>query len=243
MYSHIVNKRGCSKTRASRCITGGGFMVAFGVFLAMGVATTSFMGTFLQSAALAALAFARGGWSMNHAEIAAPEHGSMLYSVAQCISSVTSVVGISVTGKLLDAFGGAQDPAAWTAAMGMVGALCGVCGLYYMATAGGDHVLFPANCEGEQGDGRGGGGGGDVFCSAVTCAGGVGGDSKEMVADSVPTRVVREDGGASCFEESCSHSGGGSDDSGSRGGGGSGSGSDRGVERERRWTLDHEWGS
>lgn len=145
LYSWMVNKRGWSKACASKVITTGALYLALCAFLAMRFATTALTGTLVVSAALGALAFSRGGWSTNHAEIAAPEHGSMLFSVANCISSITSVVGISVTGKLLDAFGGARSGTTWMVAMGLVGALCGVCGTFYAIAAGGDRVIFSSS--------------------------------------------------------------------------------------------------
>lgn len=150
LYTRLVNEHGFSKALASKLITTGALFIALGAFLAMGLATSAITGTLLISGALAALAVSRGGWSTNHAEIAAPEHGSMLFSIANCISSITSVMGISLTGKLLDAFGGAKDPGAWMAAMGMVGVVCGVCGAFYAITAGGDRVLFPSSQSVEQ---------------------------------------------------------------------------------------------
>lgn len=168
-YSWLVNKRGVSKSTASKLITGVGLSSALVAFFTMALATTAATGTLTTSAALAALAVSRGGWSTNHAEICAPEHGSMLFSVANCVSSITSVVGITVTGWLLDAFGGAEDVSAWTAAMGMVGGLCGVCGVYYVVAAGGDQVLFPGSFSGSLSEGIGGGG---VIAGSASGSGG-----------------------------------------------------------------------
>lgn len=151
MYCWLVNTRGISKALSSKIITGSAFALALAVFLSMGLASSCAAGSVLSSLSLGILALSRGGWSTNHVEIAAPEHAAMLYSVANCISAATSVVGISVTGKLLDAFGGSASSMAWTVAMGTIGAGCGACGLFYVFFAKGNEVLFPADMEAEKG--------------------------------------------------------------------------------------------
>lgn len=143
LYSWLTTERGHSKAFSAKLITGGGFAWAVVVFLCMGLANSAATGTLLTSLALASMALSRGGWSTCHVEIAAPEYAPILFSAANTISSGTSVLGISVTGKILDALGGVEDAVAWTVAMGSIGALCGACGIFYAAFAQGDTVLFP----------------------------------------------------------------------------------------------------
>lgn len=143
LYSWLISARGVSVASSSKIITGVAFFLALGVFLSMGRATSAGSATLLSSLALASVALSRGGWATYHVEIAAPEHAAMLYSVANCVSAATSVVGISLTGKLLDAFGGVEESLAWTAAMGSIGVLCGFCGLFFVCFARGNKVIFP----------------------------------------------------------------------------------------------------
>lgn len=143
-YSWLTNTRGTSSSRAAKLITGISFALAVGFFLSMGLATSHVTGTLLSSLALASVALSRGGWSTNHVEIAAPEHAAMLYSVANSVSSASSVVGIAVTGKILDALGGGGQSLAWVVAMGTIGAICGACGVFFVVFAKGDDILFPA---------------------------------------------------------------------------------------------------
>lgn len=145
LYGWLTNTHDVSRALASKIITGISFTLAVGVYPCMGLARSSAAGTLLSSLALASVALSRGGWSTNHVEIASPEHAAMLYSVANCISAATSVVGISLTGKVLDAFGGGEHSLAWTVAMGSIGAVCGACGIYYVYFAEGDSSLFPAS--------------------------------------------------------------------------------------------------
>lgn len=142
-YGWLTVSRGVSVANSSKIITGVAFFLAMAVFMCMGLARSLATGTLLSSLALATAALSRGGWSTNHVEIAAPEHAAILYSVANCVSAATSVVGISVTGKLLDAFGGVETPVAWTAAMGSIGVFCVLCGVFFAIFAQGNDILFP----------------------------------------------------------------------------------------------------
>ncbi|CBJ31619.1 conserved unknown protein [Ectocarpus siliculosus] len=143
-YSWLVNGRGLPRARSSKLVAGAAFSLSVAVFPCMGLPRSCAAATVVSSLALASAALSRGGWSTNHMEIAAPEHAAMLYSVANSISAAASVLGISLTGKLLDTFGGGGEPQAWTAAMGTIGALCGACGVLFVLFARGDEVLFPA---------------------------------------------------------------------------------------------------
>lgn len=143
-YCFLTNSLGLSRARASKILAGAAFALSLGAFASMGLARSSATATLLSSLALAGAALSRGGWSTKHMEIAAPEHAAMLYSVANSISAAASVFGISVTGKLLDSFGGGGEAAAWTAAMGTIGAVSGACGVAFVVFARGDELLFPA---------------------------------------------------------------------------------------------------
>lgn len=148
-YSWLVNSRGLPRARSSKLVAGAAFSLSVAVFPSMGLPRSCAAATVVSSLALASAALSRGGWSTNHMEIAAPEHAAMLYSVANSISAAASVLGISLTGKLLDTFGGGGEPEAWTAAMGTIGALCGACGVLFVLFARGDEVLFPAATAGD----------------------------------------------------------------------------------------------
>lgn len=144
IYGWLIGTRGISVASSSKTTTGFGFFLACAMFLFMGQATSVSTASLLSSLVLGSLGLARGGWGTNHVEIAAPEHAAMLYSVGNCVSSAMSAVGLPLTGKLLDDFGGAKNSLAWTAAMGSIGVLVGLCGLYYVILAQGNEILFPA---------------------------------------------------------------------------------------------------
>ncbi|CAM9181397.1 unnamed protein product [Pylaiella littoralis] len=172
-YGWLTNTKGLSRALSSKIIAGFAFSLTLCVFPSMGLARSVSTATILSSLALASAALSRGSWSTKHMEIAAPEHAAMLYSVANSISAAASVIGISATGGLLDAFGGSGEPRAWTVAMGTIGAMCGACGVVFVALATGDKMLFPvdravatashADAGRRVGVGGGGGGGGDGF--------------------------------------------------------------------------------
>ena len=152
-YCFLTNVRGLARSTASKILAGSAFALSLGAFPSMGLARSSASATLLSSLALAGAALSRGGWSTKHMEIAAPEHAAMLYSVANTISAAASVFGISLTGWLLDSFGGGGEAAAWTAAMGTIGTVSGVCGVVFVVYARGDEVLFPVDA-GEPAEGE-----------------------------------------------------------------------------------------
>ncbi|CAN0426574.1 unnamed protein product, partial [Scytosiphon promiscuus] len=114
-YCWLITSRDLSVASSSKTVTGVAFSLALCMFLCMGLARSPTTAAVCSSRALASAALPRGGWSTNHVEIAAPEHAAMLYSAADSVSAAASVVGLAVTGKLLDVFGGGEAPFAWTA--------------------------------------------------------------------------------------------------------------------------------
>lgn len=90
------------------------------------------------------MALSRGDWSTYHVEIASLEYTAMLYYVANTASSATSVFCIAFIGKVPDVSGGTGEAMAWVVAMGVVGATCGACGVFFLAFAEVDKMLFPS---------------------------------------------------------------------------------------------------
>ena len=175
VYCWLTNTHNISASRAFKLIIGVSFTLGFFFFISMGLATSSTAGTYLSSLALAAMALSRAGWSTYHVEIAAPEHAALLNAFSNTAASATCVVGITLTGKLLETFSAVGQSFAWVVALGATGVICGSCAAFFLIFAEGDVILFPAgqrngkhgDLRGRRGHRRGGRGKEDVLFSPL----------------------------------------------------------------------------
>lgn len=91
--------------------------------------------------ALSALGLCRGGWAVNHMDIA-PRHAGVVMAIANGAGTLAGgVVGVSLTGRILDEMGGAQEAVAWTVALGVVAFICLTALVVFLCLARGD-TLF-----------------------------------------------------------------------------------------------------
>jgi hypothetical protein len=58
------------------------------------------------------LGFSRGGFSVNHMDIA-PKYAGMVMGISNTAGTVSGVIGVAVTGAILDRWGGADKVAGW----------------------------------------------------------------------------------------------------------------------------------
>ena len=61
---------------------------------------------------LGSCGFARGGFSVNHMDIA-PRYAGILMGISNTAGTVSGLIGVSATGFILEAFGGSQNSAGW----------------------------------------------------------------------------------------------------------------------------------
>ncbi|KAG2483091.1 hypothetical protein HYH03_018029 [Edaphochlamys debaryana] len=83
--------------------------------IAYGVAVTTLT--------LGCLGFSRGGFSVNHMDIA-PKYAGMVMGISNTAGTVSGVIGVAVTGYILDASGGADNVAGWYTAHAVSAAIC-----------------------------------------------------------------------------------------------------------------------
>ena len=102
-------------------------------------ATSPTAGVAATSAALAAAGFARGGFAVNHMDIA-PRHAGPLMALSNTAGTAAGVVGVSVTGLLLQAAGD-DARAGWRAATGVAAGLLAGAGALFVACARGERLF------------------------------------------------------------------------------------------------------
>jgi len=92
------------------------------------------------SISLAMLGFARGGFSINHMDIA-PDHAGLVIGLVNTAGTVAGVLGVTTTGALLKLYGGAGERYGWIIAMSLASLLC-ACGAVFFAWSARGHRLF-----------------------------------------------------------------------------------------------------
>lgn len=102
--------------------TAGFGMAAIALMLmpgAQGIGT----GVLFTTLALGACGFARGGFSVNHMDIA-PKFAGVLMGVSNTAGTLAGVVGVAVTGRILERAGGAVNTKGWYQALFLAAVQC-----------------------------------------------------------------------------------------------------------------------
>jgi ACS family sodium-dependent inorganic phosphate cotransporter len=102
-------------------------------------ATTPAGGVAATAAALGAAGLARGGFAVNHMDVA-PRHAGALMALSNTAGTVAGVVGVSATGWMLQAAG---DDArrGWRAACGVAAAAVAGAGALFAVCARGERLF------------------------------------------------------------------------------------------------------
>jgi ACS family sodium-dependent inorganic phosphate cotransporter len=85
-------------------------------------ATTAASGTLLMCCAAGTLAFCMGGFGPNSFDIA-PRHADVIWGISNTFATIPGIVGVYVTGWLVDRTGGYAAPFTVTAAIALLGAV------------------------------------------------------------------------------------------------------------------------
>lgn len=117
-----------------------GFALAPVSLLLMPRATHWREGVLYTTMALSAMGLSRGGWAVNHMDIA-PRHAGVVMAIANGAGTLAGVVGVSWTGLILEAMGGSTEAKAWTLALGLVAFVCVIALVVFLMLARGE-TLF-----------------------------------------------------------------------------------------------------
>lgn len=89
---------------------------------------------------LSTLGFSRGGFSVNHMDIA-PRHAGVVMGFSNTAGTLSGVIGVAATGWLLQRGGGAAAAGGWWAAHGVAAAGCVLAAGVFQAFARGDRIF------------------------------------------------------------------------------------------------------
>jgi len=93
-------------------------------------------GFVVSSSILAALGFSRGGFSINHLDIA-PGHAGVVIGMSNTAGTLAGIVGVSLTGHILKMYGGAASTEGWAVVCGISSCLCAAGAVLFMLFAEG----------------------------------------------------------------------------------------------------------
>jgi MFS transporter, ACS family, solute carrier family 17 (sodium-dependent inorganic phosphate cotransporter), other len=95
-----------------KIVNGVGFWATVVLLLLMPAASTVFQGLVILSLCLGACGLSRGGFSVNHMDIA-PKYAGVVMGISNTAGTVSGIIGVSATGFILESAGGSTERAGW----------------------------------------------------------------------------------------------------------------------------------
>lgn len=126
--------------RARKVVNTLGFSTAIVALMAMPGASGVASGVLFTTLTLGTLGLSRGGFSVNHMDIA-PKYAGMVMGFANTAGTLAGVVGVAVTGFILEAGGGAGSSQGWYTAHAVSASLCGIAAIIFAIFARGDRIF------------------------------------------------------------------------------------------------------
>jgi MFS transporter, ACS family, solute carrier family 17 (sodium-dependent inorganic phosphate cotransporter), other len=114
--------RGTDVTLVRKVLQIGGLLSSAGFLLLASQAATAGMALIVMCLALGALGLTWSGFACNHLDIA-PRHAGVLMGITNTAGTIPGIVGVAVTGWLVDVTGSYDAPLALAAGVSVVGAL------------------------------------------------------------------------------------------------------------------------
>lgn len=136
----FIHRRHYSTGAGRKAVNTIGFVTSAASLLLMPGAQGVTYGVFVTTLTLGCLGFSRGGFSVNHMDIA-PKYAGMVMGISNTAGTVAGVIGVAVTGRILDAFGGASNVQGWYVAHMVAAAICMFAMLVFNAFARGDRMF------------------------------------------------------------------------------------------------------
>eukprot|EP00983_Pelagomonas_calceolata_P046302 1140097-Pelagomonas_calceolata.AAC.2 len=89
---------------------------------------------------LGALGFARGGFSVNHMDIA-PKYAGVVMGISNTAGTLSGVIGVAITGRILDWYGGSAVLGGWYQAHALAAIICLGATVIFFSFARGDRCF------------------------------------------------------------------------------------------------------
>ncbi|XP_049402816.1 probable anion transporter 5 [Solanum stenotomum] len=141
---HFVTRRILSITKTRKLLNTVGFIVASLALMALPYFRTPGGALFCSSVALGFLALGRAGFAVNHMDIA-PRYAGIIMGVSNTAGTLAGIVGVDLTGRLLEAAKEAQldltSPESWTSVFFIPGLLCIFSSFVFLVLSTGERIF------------------------------------------------------------------------------------------------------
>jgi MFS transporter, ACS family, solute carrier family 17 (sodium-dependent inorganic phosphate cotransporter), other len=127
---------GYSVAASRKAINSIGFWTTVLLLLVMPAARTVTQGLVMLSLCLGACGFSRGGFSVNHMDIA-PKYAGIVMGISNTAGTVSGIIGVSATGFILEAAGGSEERAGWFQAHSVAACILLAASSYFIAAGRG----------------------------------------------------------------------------------------------------------
>jgi ACS family sodium-dependent inorganic phosphate cotransporter len=136
---YVIQTRGASVAAGRKLVNTCGFVATACMLCLMPAATDVRFGLFATTMALGAAGFARGGFSVNHMDIA-PSHAGVIMGISNTAGTLSGVIGVAVTGYILSSWG-PDSKGGWYVSFTLAAALCVVGAMVFLRHAQGRRVF------------------------------------------------------------------------------------------------------
>lgn len=141
---HLITRRILSVTKTRKLLNTLGFMVASFALMALPLFRTPDGVVFCSSVALGFLALGRAGFAVNHMDVA-PRYAGIVMGVSNTAGTLAGIVGVDLTGRLLEAAKAAQmdltSPDSWRAVFLIPGSLCIFSSIVFLLLSTGERIF------------------------------------------------------------------------------------------------------
>ncbi|KAI4354101.1 hypothetical protein L6164_003000 [Bauhinia variegata] len=141
---YLITKRILSVTKTRNFLNTIGFIAASLALIVLPIFRTSGGAIFCSSVALGFLALGRAGFAVNHMDIA-PRYAGILMGISNTAGTLAGIVGVDLTGKLLEAAKTANSdlssPESWRAVFSIPGLLCIFSALIFLQFSTGERIF------------------------------------------------------------------------------------------------------
>jgi MFS transporter, ACS family, solute carrier family 17 (sodium-dependent inorganic phosphate cotransporter), other len=132
--------RGYMVGAARKVVNTAGFWSAVLLLLLMPAARSVAQGLLILSLCLGSLGLSRGGFSVNHMDIA-PKYAGIVMGISNTAGTVSGIVGVSATGFILEASGGSEERSGWVQSHMVAAALLIGASVYFMVAGRGTRLF------------------------------------------------------------------------------------------------------
>mmetsp|Transcript_27989 Transcript_27989/g.71921 ORF Transcript_27989/g.71921 Transcript_27989/m.71921 type:complete len:292 (-) Transcript_27989:336-1211(-) len=136
----LILKRRFSVAAARKAVNTLGLTSSAVALMLMPMASDTLPGIAATTLTLGALGFARGGFSVNHMDIA-PKYAGVVMGISNTAGTLSGVIGVAITGRILDWYGGSAVLGGWYQAHALAAIICLGATVIFFSFARGDRCF------------------------------------------------------------------------------------------------------